>query len=53
VGFTLVLFLDGNQVVGSFLSLYKAVVGNALMLEGNLMGGTFPLGTLKIMKIMI
>jgi hypothetical protein len=49
VGFTIVIFLDGNRVVGSFLSLYKVVVGNALMLEGKLMGGAFPLGTMKIM----
>jgi predicted alpha/beta superfamily hydrolase len=53
VGFTIVLFLDGNQVVGSFLSLYKVVVGNALLLEGKLMGGVFPLGTMKSMKSMI
>jgi hypothetical protein len=49
VGFTIVLFLDGNRVVGNFLSLYKVVVGNSLMLEGKLMGGVFPLGTMKIM----
>jgi hypothetical protein len=41
IRFTLVPSLDGNRAVVSFLSLYNVVVGNALLLEGKLVGTSF------------
>jgi len=52
IRFTLIPFLDGNWAVVSFLSLYNVVVGNALLLEGKVVGASFPQWTIKMMQFM-